>query len=86
MCVVQVVKNKPAYFRQAQSEVAVLKLLNEKHDPADARHIVRSAPKPRLLLKNNVFIQAESVTDLMEWAVVLPLLLEAHSASKHVSI
>lgn len=35
------VKNKPAYFRQAQSEVAVLKLLNEQHDPQDARHIVR---------------------------------------------
>ena len=38
---IKVVKNKPAYLRQAQSEVGVLRLLNEKHDPGDEKHIVR---------------------------------------------
>ena len=30
-----------AYLRQAQSEVAMLRLLNERHDPHDRKHIVR---------------------------------------------
>ena len=38
---IKVVKNKPAYLRQAQSEVGVLRLLNEKHDPGDEKHLVR---------------------------------------------
>lgn len=38
---IKVVKNKPAYLRQAQSEVGVLRLLNEKHDPEDNKHLVR---------------------------------------------
>jgi hypothetical protein len=37
----QVVKNKPAYFRQAQSEVMVLRMLNDKYDQSDSQHIVR---------------------------------------------
>ncbi|GAB5035583.1 kinase-like protein [Nannochloropsis oceanica] len=38
---IKVVKSKPAYLRQAQSEVGVLRLLNEKHDPGDEKHLVR---------------------------------------------
>lgn len=38
---VKVIKNQPAYFNQSMMEVTVLELLNGKHDPADAHHIVR---------------------------------------------
>jgi hypothetical protein len=37
----QVVKNKAAYTQQAWVEVQVTRLLNERHDVDDARHIVR---------------------------------------------
>ena len=41
MVAVKVVKNKPAYTQQAWVEVQVTRLLNEKFDEADQRHIVR---------------------------------------------
>ncbi|KAI9264296.1 kinase-like domain-containing protein [Phascolomyces articulosus] len=38
---VKVVKNKTAYFKQSMMEVAILEMLNQRHDPEDQHHILR---------------------------------------------
>ncbi|MCO5588482.1 hypothetical protein L7F22_042439 [Adiantum nelumboides] len=38
---IKVIKNHPAYEKQAIVEVSILKLLNAKYDPDDKHHIVR---------------------------------------------
>ncbi|XP_042382473.1 dual specificity protein kinase YAK1 homolog isoform X1 [Zingiber officinale] len=38
---VKVIKNQPAYYRQALVEVSILDMLNKKYDPDDKHHIVR---------------------------------------------
>ncbi|KAI9498372.1 kinase-like domain-containing protein [Zychaea mexicana] len=38
---VKVVKNKTAYFKQSMMEVAILEMLNQRHDPDDQHHILR---------------------------------------------
>ncbi|ORY96840.1 kinase-like domain-containing protein [Syncephalastrum racemosum] len=38
---VKVVKNKMAYFKQSMMEVAILEVLNKRHDPFDKHHILR---------------------------------------------
>ncbi|KAF7727924.1 dual specificity protein kinase yak1 [Apophysomyces ossiformis] len=38
---VKVVKNKMAYFKQSMMEVAILEMLNQRHDPEDKHHILR---------------------------------------------
>ncbi|GAB2286495.1 hypothetical protein Dimus_020894 [Dionaea muscipula] len=38
---VKIIKNQPAYYRQALVEVSILRKLNEEFDPEDKHHIVR---------------------------------------------
>ncbi|WOL09496.1 hypothetical protein Cni_G18249 [Canna indica] len=38
---VKIIKNQPAYYRQALVEVSILHMLNQKFDPDDKHHIVR---------------------------------------------
>uniref|UniRef100_A0A1D1Z8E6 Putative serine/threonine-protein kinase yakA n=1 Tax=Anthurium amnicola TaxID=1678845 RepID=A0A1D1Z8E6_9ARAE len=38
---VKIIKNQPAYFRQALVEISILGTLNQKYDPDDRHHIVR---------------------------------------------
>ncbi|CAD5195550.1 dual specificity protein kinase YAK1 homolog isoform X1 [Musa acuminata AAA Group] len=38
---VKIIKNQPAYYRQAVVEVSILHMLNQKFDPDDKHHIVR---------------------------------------------
>ncbi|KAI7857889.1 kinase-like domain-containing protein [Circinella umbellata] len=38
---VKVVKNKTAYFKQSMMEVAILEMLNQRHDSEDQHHILR---------------------------------------------
>ncbi|MBA0554978.1 hypothetical protein Golob_014048, partial [Gossypium lobatum] len=38
---VKIIKNQPAYYRQALVEVSVLTTLKKKYDPEDKHHIVR---------------------------------------------
>jgi len=39
--VVQVIKNKPAYYNQALMEIQILRTLNEKYDPNNEHHLLR---------------------------------------------